>query len=119
MQDVAGNSPSLPLRPPIHGASRNAVETLLWNGSSHATLLPLCDTHLKQSMQYPVQIKRTDYKHDIFTKNQITYHNGSMLIELLRDIQNLCSTFYEYFILIAESDWMIFDSLDWKIITLS
>lgn len=56
MQEVAGNNPSLPLRPPIHGASRNAVETLLWNGSSQAILLPLCDTHLKQSMVYPEKI---------------------------------------------------------------
>lgn len=56
MQEVAGNSPSLPLRPPIQGASRNAVETLLWKGSSQASLLPLCETHLKQSMLYPAKV---------------------------------------------------------------
>ncbi len=54
MHDVAGNNPSRPLRPPMHGASKNAVETLLWNGSSQAALLPLCDTHLKQSMPCPM-----------------------------------------------------------------
>lgn len=50
MQDVAGNRPSRPFRPPMHGDSRIANDTLLWNGSSHALFLPLFDTHLKQSM---------------------------------------------------------------------
>lgn len=50
MQDVAGNKPSRPFLPPIHGDSRIAVETLLWNGSSHALFAPLFETHLKQSI---------------------------------------------------------------------
>jgi len=36
MHAVAGNNPSRPLRPPIHGASKIPVVKLLWNGSSHA-----------------------------------------------------------------------------------
>lgn len=50
MHDVAGKRPSRPFRPPIHGDSKIAVDTLLWNGSSHALLAPLKETHLKQSM---------------------------------------------------------------------
>lgn len=50
MQAVAGNTPSRPFRPPIHGDSRMDVEWLLWKGSSHSRADPFIDTHLKQSM---------------------------------------------------------------------
>lgn len=61
MQDVAGNKPSRPFLPPIHGDSRMAVDTLLWNGSSQALFAPLFDTHLKQSIPYAVSLLEAKY----------------------------------------------------------
>lgn len=57
IQDVAGNKPSLPFLPPIHGDSKMAVEKLLWKGSSHALLPPFIETHLKQSIPLAVKYK--------------------------------------------------------------
>lgn len=50
MQADAGNRPSRPLRPPIHGFSKNVTVRLLWNGSSQAGFEPLTETHLKHSI---------------------------------------------------------------------
>lgn len=55
MQAVAGNRPSRPLRPAMHGASYMDSETLLWKGSSHGGFAPLFETHLKQSMAKAMQ----------------------------------------------------------------
>ena len=52
MHAVAGNNPSLCLRPAMQGLSNIEDEKLWWKGSSQAGLAPLTDTHLKQSMAF-------------------------------------------------------------------
>lgn len=66
MHAVAGKRPSRPLRPPKQGDSKKERLPLLWNGSSQGLLLPLIDTHLKQSIAKPdiIKQKQTVDKHN-------------------------------------------------------